>query len=279
MAIGTFGSVTFEVSTEKTRTFAEFSRKTSAKFEEHAIISQKAKLEFISPGLDEISFQVVFSAFHGLNPLQEVNQIREIVQTGEYHPLLIGGKVIGIFIIETLSEAWKYVDNHGLVLHIAVDLTLKEYFLDEAEKRRITETAEAAAVQAEKAEQVAAATAAQAQQTGLSLQNISDLASMAINGVRDPSLAISGVEAILSATTALQGGSVSSAATASYTRLGLDVADLAMNSRMDPLGTAMEVLERVGNNTAVDKPATAKAIYGARAAGTVLQMARRVKEG
>ena len=130
MAIGTFGPVTFEVSAEKTRTFDEFSRKTAAKFEEHAIIGQKAKMEFISPGLDEISFQVIFSAFHGLNPINEVKQLREIVQTGEYHSLIIGGETLGNFVIDNISEAWKYVDNKGNVLHIAVDVSLKEYYVE-----------------------------------------------------------------------------------------------------------------------------------------------------
>jgi phage protein U len=127
LSIGTFGPVTFEVSTQKTRTFDDFNRKTSAKFEQHDIIGIKPKLEFVAPGLDEISFQVIFSAFHGLNPLNEANQLRSIVQKGEYHSLVIGGKVLGNFVIENISEAWKYVDGRGNVLYIAVDVSLKEY--------------------------------------------------------------------------------------------------------------------------------------------------------
>ena len=125
--IGTFGLVTFEVSAEKTRTFDDFKRKTSAKFEQHDIVGLKAKLEFVAPGLDEISFQVVLSAFTGISPLKEADQLREIVQKGEYNALVIGGKVLGNFVIDSMSEAWKYVDNQGNVLHIAVDVSLKEY--------------------------------------------------------------------------------------------------------------------------------------------------------
>lgn len=277
MAIGTFGPVTFEVSAEKTRTFDEFSRKTAAKFEEHAIIGQKAKLEFISPGLDEISFQVVFSAFHGLNPLQEVKQLREIVQTGAYHPLIIGGETLGNFVMENISEAWKYVDNQGYVLYIAVDVSLKEYYV-EPDPNAKPVTADTAAAQEVKTEKVAAAIETPAVQAGLSVQNIADLAAVAVSAVRDPSLAITGLESILTATQDLQKGNASAAATASYVRMGLDVATLAVSASSDPLGTALEVLDTLGNTTA-DKPAAAKAIYGAKAAGTVLLVAQKVKEG
>ncbi len=279
MSIGTFGPVTFEVSAEKTRTFDDFSRKTSAKFEQHDIISQKAKLEFISPGLDEVSFQVVFSAFHGLNPLNEVKQLREIVQKGEYHPLVIGGTTLGDFAVENVSEAWRHIDNKGNVFYIAVDVDSKEYYVEPDSNAKVLKTTDTAAVQEEKTAQVAAAVETQAQQAGMSLQNLSDLAAMAVNGVRDPALAITGLESILSATQVLQGGVIPATATASYSRVGLDVANLVINSRSAPLDTAMTVLEAVGNSTGVDKPSTAKAIYGARAAGTVLLMAQQLKEG
>lgn len=277
MAIGTFGPVTFEVSAEKTRTFDEFSRKAAAKFEEHAIIGQKAKLEFISPGLDEISFQVVFSAFHGLNPLNEAKQLREIVQAGEYHPLIIGGETLGKFAIESISESWKYVDNQGYVLYIAADVSLKEYYI-EPDPNAQAESADTAAVQEEKAEKVAAAVEEPAKKTGLTVRQIADMAAIAVNCVKDPALAITGIESILTATQDLQAGNASAAATASYIRMGLDVANLAVSAQNNPMDTAITVLDTLGN-TAADKPAAAKSIYGAKAAGTVLLIAQQVKEG
>lgn len=277
MAIGTFGPVTFEVSVEKTRTFDDFKRSVSAKFEEHAIIGQKAKLEFISPGLDAISFQVIFSAFHGLNPLNEVKQLRQIVQAGEYYPLIIGGETLGNFVIENISEAWKYIDNQGFVLHIAVDLSLKEYYV-EPDPNALTESTDTAAVQEEKAEKVAAATAQPAKKTGLSVRQIANMAAIAVSCVKDPALAITGIESILAATQDLQAGNASAAATASYIRMGLDVANLAVSAQNNPMDTAITVLDTLGN-TSADKPAAAKSIYGSKAAGTVIQIAQQVREG
>lgn len=276
MSIGTFGPITFEVSREKTRTFDEFNRKTSAKFEQHDIIGQKAKLEFISPGLDEISFQVIFSAFHGLNPLNETKQLRSIVQNGEFYSLIIGGKSLGFFVIENISEAWKYVDNKGNVLYIAVNVNLKEYYMDPEEAEKY-ETADTAALQAEKADTVAAEVEAQAQQTGLSAQDIADITSTVVNCVRDPSLAIDGLQSILTATQTLQSGSFTSAASDSYIRMGLDTADLTNRALKDPKGTVLDVINTLGNSTAVNKPELAKSIYGARSAGTILLMAEQLK--
>ncbi|WP_319403139.1 phage tail protein [uncultured Anaeromusa sp.] len=127
MSIGTFGELTFEVSDSKVRTIDEFKRKTAAKFEEHAILGLKPKLEFIAPGLAEISFQVVFSALLGTSPLKEIEQLKETMQKGEYQSLVIGGKVLGDFVIESMAESWKHIDNKGNLLHAAVDLSLKEY--------------------------------------------------------------------------------------------------------------------------------------------------------
>lgn len=277
MPIGTFGPLTFEVSIIRTRTFDDFKRSLSAKFEEHAIIGQKAKLEFISPGLDSISFQVIFSAFHGLNPLNEAKQLREIVQAGEYYPLIIGDEMLGNFVVESASESWNYVDNRGLVMYIAMDVSLKEYYI-EPDPNAKAETTDTAAVQEEKAGKVSVAVETQAKATGLSISQIADMAAVAVNSVRDPSLAITGVESILTATQNLQTGNVSTAANVSYVRMGLDVTNLAVSAKNNPMSTAITMLDTLGN-TAADKPAAAKAIYGAKAAGTVLLIAQRVKEG
>ncbi|HWR07743.1 phage tail protein [Sporomusa sp.] len=267
MSIGTFGPVAFEVSTDKTRTFDEFSRKTSAKIQQHDIVGLKPKLEFIAPGLDEISFQVIFSAFHGLNPLNEANQLREIVRKGEYHPLIIGSKSLGSFIIESLSEVWKHVDNRGLVLYIAIDLSLQEYTLEAAEAQRIS--TDTTVVQAQKVEKVTPAIKEQAKETGLSMSEIANLTAMAVNGVRDPALAVPAIQSILTATQKQQGGET-------YSSLGLDLAGLAVQSRTNPYGAITGTLDRLANTTA-DKPTAAKTIYGAKTAGSVLQIARQLK--
>ena len=195
MSIGTFGPLTFETSERRIRTFDAFKRKTGAKFEEHAIIGLKPKLEFTAPGLDDISFQVVFSAYLGLNPAKEIDSLREIVQKGEYHPLIIGGKTLGKFVIESVAEAWNHVDNKGNLLDAAVDISLKEY-IESASKSGAVSTVSAAATAA-KASALASKITSQAKGIGLSPAAISGLAKTAISAVKDPVSALAGASGIL----------------------------------------------------------------------------------
>lgn len=275
MSIGTFGSIIFEVSAEKTRTFDEFKRKTAAKFEQHDIIGQKPKLEFIAPGLDEISFQIIFSAYQGINPLNEVNQLREIVTKGEYNSLVIGGKVLGNFVIESASEAWKYVDNLGNVFYIAADVSLKEYSVDADPNAKPTISSPVAVEQ--KVEQVKKKVEVQAKSTGFSAQNISDMAAVVINGVHDPTLAVSSMSSILTATQNLQTGSSPTAANSAYLNIGMDLASLGSQSRSDPMGAMLNVLATISQNESNDKPTMIKNIYGAKAAGSILLVAQQLK--
>lgn len=275
MSIGTFGPITFEISAEKTRTFDDFKRKTAAKFEQHDIIGLKPKLEFIAPGLDEISFQVILSAYHGLNPLKEANLLREMVTKGEANTLVIGGEVLGSYIIENINEAWKYIDNQGNVFYIAVDVSLKEYYVASDTGTKPVSTA--AAAEEQKKEQVTKQVEVQAKNTGFSAQNIADLVTVAVNGVRDPSLAATSISSILTATQSLQDSSVDSPAQNAYGSLGLDVAGLVTQSNTDPMTTAIHVLARISETDTADKMAAAKGIYGAKAAGSVLLVAQRLK--
>lgn len=277
MSIGTFGPITFEVSAEKTRTFDDFKRKTAAKFEQHDIIGLKPKLEFVAPGLDEISFQVIFSAYHGLNPLKEVNQLREVVSKGEYHSLIIGGKVMGNFVIESTSEAWKYIDNHGNVFYIAVDISLKEYHIEgESNAKPVLMNT---AAEDQNVETVTKKVEVQAKETGLSSENIAELTAIAVNGVRDPSLAVTSIKSILTATQNLQGGNPDNQAKNSYLNLGLDITSLTTQSVTDPMSTAINVLTRISETETetTDKTAAAKGIYGPKAAGSVLLIAQKLK--
>ena len=165
MSIGTFGPLTFETSEKRIRTFDAFKRKTQSKWEDHNIIGLKAKTEFIAPGLDEISFQVVFSAYLGISPVKEIDSLREIDQKGEYHPLIIGGKTLGKFVITSVAEAWNRVDNQGNLLTAAVDLNLKEYIESSSKAGGVTTTVSAATTAA-KATSLASKITSQAKGVG-----------------------------------------------------------------------------------------------------------------
>ena len=292
MSIGTFGPLTFETSEKRIRTFDAFKRKTGAKFEEHAIIGLKPKLEFTAPGLDDISFQVVFSAYLGLNPTKEIDSLREIVQKGEYHPLIIGGKTLGKFVIESVSEAWNHVDNKGNLLDAAVDISLKEY-IESASKSGAVSTVSAAATTA-KASALASKITSQAKGIGLSPAAISGLAKTAIAAIKDPVSALAGASGILGNIKGLQNisaylgavknkdytGAVSSimgGKAESYQLLGLNVRDIVALAKADPQTAITTILTKVSTGGEPTYTA-AKDLFGDQAAAPAMLLSKRVDE-
>ena len=293
MSIGTFGPLTFETSEKRIRTFDAFKRKTGAKFEEHAIIGLKPKLEFTAPGLDDISFQVVFSAYLGLNPAKEIDSLREIVQKGEYHPLIIGGKTLGKFVVESVAEAWNHVDNKGNLLDAAVDISLKEY-IESASKSGAVSTTVPAAAAATKASALASKITSQAKGIGLSPAAISGLAKTAIAAIKDPVSALSGASGILGNIKGLQNvstylgavknkdytGAVSSimgGKAESYQLLGLNVRDIVSLAKADPQTAITTILTKVSTG---GEPAyiAAKDLFGDQAAAPAMLLSKRVDE-
>ena len=293
MSIGTFGPLTFETSEKRIRTFDAFKRKTGAKFEEHTIIGLKPKLEFTAPGLDDISFQVVFSAYLGLSPAKEIDSLREIVQKGEYHPLIIGGKTLGKFVVESLSEAWNHVDNRGSLIDAAVDISLKEYIEASGKSGAVSTTVSAAAT-ANKANALASKITSQAKGIGLNTAAISGLAKTAIAAIKDPVSALAGTTGLLGNIKGLQNvstylgtvknkdysGAISSimgGKSESYQTLGLNARDIVALARSDPQTAITTILTKVSTG---GEPAytAAKDLFGDRAAAPAMLLSKRVDE-
>jgi len=125
--IGIFGSVVFETSSDRVRTFADFKRSGEARYGEHGRIGRKGILEFLGPGIEQISFSMLFSVSLGLNPRTEIDRLRDLRDAGEVETLILGGKPLGDFVVTSLSETWKRMDNAGRLLAAETAVTLKEY--------------------------------------------------------------------------------------------------------------------------------------------------------
>lgn len=125
--IGSFGTIAFTSSSDQVRTFDGFSKTAEARFTEHALSGKKPQLEFIGPGLESITFSMRLDVALGLNPKKEITRLTQIRDAGEAHPLVIGGDFIGHFVIMTLSENHRAIDNAGRLLLAELSVTLKEY--------------------------------------------------------------------------------------------------------------------------------------------------------
>jgi len=127
--IGSYGEIVFEVSMDRVRTFDNFTRSGSGRWENHDIISLKPMPEFIGPGQEDISFSIRLDAAMGLNPENELQKLRDMRDTGEVAQLIIGSKPVtnNLWLLESLQEQQRVFDNKGRLILADVELSLKEY--------------------------------------------------------------------------------------------------------------------------------------------------------
>ena len=127
--IGTFGGLSFAVSSNKVSTFDDLKWDTSAAYATHDRHLQPDLLEFLGPDPEQITFKMKFSVFLGVNPLKSVNDLRRMVREGTAERLVIGGRVYGDYkwSITKVSSAMKTFDNRGNCWAAEVTVTLKEY--------------------------------------------------------------------------------------------------------------------------------------------------------
>ena len=127
--IGSFGGLSFAVSSNKVSTFDDLKWDTSAAYATHDRHLQPDLLEFLGPDPEQITFKMKFSVFLGVNPLKSVNDLRRMVREGTAERLVIGGRVYGDYkwAITKVSSAMKTFDNRGNCWAAEVTVTLKEY--------------------------------------------------------------------------------------------------------------------------------------------------------
>lgn len=127
--IGTFGDVVFVASSEKIRTFDEFSRETAARWAIHEVHLRHPVPEYIGPGQDTINFTMYFDVRYGMNPRIELDRLLVMARSGTAATLTIGGSALGVskWYIESVPQHYDYFDNRGKLLVGRAVVTLKEY--------------------------------------------------------------------------------------------------------------------------------------------------------
>lgn len=127
--IGTLGDIVFSVSRESVKTFEGMKWDSSAKYATHERHLKNTLLEFTGTDAESISFNVYFSVFLGVNPMQEIKKLLEAERSGKIMRLVIGSKAYGRnkWVIEKLSKDLDRFDSKGNLLVAKVSISLKEY--------------------------------------------------------------------------------------------------------------------------------------------------------
>lgn len=127
--IGSFGGVTFEVSSKKILNFNDLSRSGDARWSNHDIMMKKPMPEFVGPGQENLSLKITLRARYGVNPEKELKKLRDLKDKGKTSSFVLGTKSISSsqWFIENLSESYPTIDGKGRVIAVETTLTLKEY--------------------------------------------------------------------------------------------------------------------------------------------------------
>lgn len=127
--IGTLGDILFSVSRETVKTFDNMKWDSSAKYATHDRHLKDVLLEFTGTDADTISFSIYFSAFLGVNPMQEITKLLDAERKGKVMRLIIGSKTYGKnkWVIEKTSKDLERFDNKGNLLVAKVSISLKAY--------------------------------------------------------------------------------------------------------------------------------------------------------
>ena len=129
MAIGTLGPVLFEQNGYRTMTPRSLNREVTSRAVSHEAIGGKPRTEFLGPGLQTISLEILLRADRGVRPRAMLDQLAQMVETGEVHRLVLGGKPIGQNRVRVTgtSEAWNTVYCGGELFSATVTINLEEY--------------------------------------------------------------------------------------------------------------------------------------------------------
>ena len=103
MIVGYMGDIPFITSRRYLQTFDDYQRNSEGRWAKHNIIGQKPSLEYLGPDTEKISMKISLRSDHGVNPESVLNQLRQMRDTGEVFPLVLGSKVIG----NLLKSIWK----------------------------------------------------------------------------------------------------------------------------------------------------------------------------
>ena len=129
MNIGILGDIAFEVSDETILTLSNLSWSGSGRYATHQRHGTNAKTEFTGLDPDKITFDIILSAYLGVNPQTAIGKIFTYERAGTAVPLVIGEKAYGKWRWNILKHTVKaqHYDGQGDITHCTVNVSLQEY--------------------------------------------------------------------------------------------------------------------------------------------------------
>lgn len=125
--IGSYGKITFKVTEKEIKIFNDFSISRKARYVAHERINNKPLLQFMGLDADTISFNMQLVQGLTGDVSDDLKSLQDMFKKAEVHPLFLGQKKLGSFVMESISEAYSMMDNFGNLEIVNVSLSLREY--------------------------------------------------------------------------------------------------------------------------------------------------------
>ena len=127
MIVGSYGDVSFQVSSSQVETFKNLKWTSAATYQLHKVHGNKAIPEFTGYDGDKITLEIELSAFLGVNPKSEMDKLVEIMESKTAHPFVLGTDVYGAkWLLTNVSRDFDRVYRDGALLSAKVQITLIE---------------------------------------------------------------------------------------------------------------------------------------------------------
>ena len=125
--LASYGKITFKVTEKEIKIFNDFSISRKARYVAHERINNKPLLQFMGLNADSISFNMQLVQGLTGDVSDDLKTLQDMFKKAEVHPLFLGQKKLGSFVIESMSEAYSMMNNFGNLEIVNVSLSLREY--------------------------------------------------------------------------------------------------------------------------------------------------------
>lgn len=126
MTVGSFGTVTFQVSSKVLETFKSLKQTSTANYQGHKVHGKRTVQEFVGHDADKLTMEITLSAFWGVNPKKELVKLEKLKNKKEACTLALGTDVYGKWLLQSISREFQYVYKDGKLLQCKVSLTMIE---------------------------------------------------------------------------------------------------------------------------------------------------------
>mgnify|MGYP003298775927 CR=1 FL=1 len=125
--IGVLGNLPFVCSHGMVMTFSKLTRERKVRGAKHELIGQKPALEWVGEDLNTASLTIRLDSNLGMPPILGLKLLEKMQTSKAPHILLIGGEMLGRYVIDSIREERKFHSGAGVCMIAEVTLDLTEF--------------------------------------------------------------------------------------------------------------------------------------------------------